>query len=144
MERHIRKLEAKYKDAERCEVRYEAWRTEDADFILIGYGIVGRVLKAVVEQARAQGIRAGLLRPISLFPFPEAAIRSLASRVKGFAVVEMSTGQLVHDVRLALEGRRPVEFYGRVGGNVPSAEEVLAFVQHAFEPVSAKEELAHV
>jgi len=152
MERHIRKLEAKYKEAERREVRVESWRTEDADFILIGYGIVGRVLKAVVEQARAHGIRAGLLRPISLFPFPEAAIRSLASHVKAFAVVEMSTGQMVHDVRLALGGSRPVEFYSRVGGNVPSAEEVLSFLEHTFEPVGAghgrpapeKEELTHV
>jgi pyruvate/2-oxoacid:ferredoxin oxidoreductase alpha subunit len=141
MERHVLKLEAKYKEAERREVRYEEWRTEDAEFVLIGYGIVGRVLKAVVEQARALGIRAGLLRPITLYPFPEAAIRALAARARGFAVVEMSTGQLVNDVRLALEGRRPVEFYSRVGGNVPGAEEVLAFVQHRF---AHEEELAHV
>jgi len=145
MERHVLKLEAKYKQAERREVRCEAWRTEDADFVLVGYGIVGRVLKAVVEQARARGIRAGLLRPISLYPFPEAAIRSLAARAKAFAVVEMSTGQLLQDVRLVLEGRRPVEFYSRVGGNVPSAEEVLAFVEQKFaahaEPL---EVLAHV
>jgi pyruvate/2-oxoacid:ferredoxin oxidoreductase alpha subunit len=146
MERHVRKLEAKYKEAERHEVRFESWRTEDADIILIGYGIVGRILKAVVEQARARGIRAGLLRPITLYPFPEPAIRGLASRAKAFAVVEMSTGQLVHDVRLAIEGRCPVEFYGRVGGNVPSAEEVLEFVVGAghARPVCEKEELVHV
>ena len=132
LERHILKLEAKYKEAERHEARFESWRLDDAEFVLVGYGIVGRVLKAVVEQARQRGIRAGLLRPITLFPFPGAAIRDLAPRVKGFAVVEMSTGQLVDDVRLALEGRRPVEFYSRVGGNVPGAEEVLAFVEQKF------------
>ena len=75
--------------------------------------------------ARARGIRAGLLRPITLYPFPTAEIRELARFVKGFAVVELSTGQMVDDVRLAVEGRAPVEFFSRVGGNAPSAEEVL-------------------
>jgi 2-oxoisovalerate ferredoxin oxidoreductase alpha subunit len=132
LERHIRKLEAKYCEAESREVRAECWRTDDADFVLVGYGIVGRVLKAVVEQARARGIKAGLLRPVSLYPFPVEQVRQLAGRAKAFAVVEMSTGQLRDDVRLALEGRRPVEFFSRVGGNVPSAEEVLAFVEQKF------------
>jgi pyruvate/2-oxoacid:ferredoxin oxidoreductase alpha subunit len=132
LERHIRKLEAKYREAERREVRAECWRTEDADFVLVGYGIVGRVLKAVVEHARKRGIKAGLLRPITLYPFPEAQVRQLAARAKAFAVVEMSTGQMIDDVRLALEGRRPVEFFSRVGGNVPSTEEVLAFVEQKF------------
>ena len=132
MERHVRKLEAKYEEAERREVRAECWRTDDAEFILVGYGIVGRILKAVVEQARAHGIRAGLLRPITLYPFPAAIIRELSRHARAFAVVEMSTGQLRDDVRLDLEGRVPVEFYSRVGGNVPSTEEVLAFVQQKF------------
>jgi pyruvate/2-oxoacid:ferredoxin oxidoreductase alpha subunit len=132
MERHVRKLEAKYADAERTQSRAELWRADDADFILIGYGIVGRILKAVVEQARARGIRAGLLRPITLYPFPTAQIQSLARTARAFAVVEMSTGQLRDDVRLALEGRRPVEHFSRVGGNVPMAEEVLAFVERTF------------
>jgi pyruvate/2-oxoacid:ferredoxin oxidoreductase alpha subunit len=132
MERHIRKLEAKYREAERAETRAECWRTDDAEFVLVGYGIVGRVLKAVVDQARAHGVKAGLLRPISLYPFPVEQVRRLAARTKAFAVVEMSTGQLIDDVRLALEGRRPVEFFSRVGGNVPSAEEVLAFVIQKF------------
>jgi pyruvate/2-oxoacid:ferredoxin oxidoreductase alpha subunit len=137
MERHVRKLEAKYREAESREVRAESWRTQDADFVLVGYGIVGRVLKAVVEQARKRGIRAGLLRPITLYPFPVEELRKLAVSAKAFAVVEMSTGQLVDDVRLALEGRRPVEFYSRVGGNTPSAEEVLAFVERTFAPAAA-------
>ncbi len=141
MERHVRKLEAKYDRAERNEARAECWRTDDAEFILVGYGIVGRILKAVVEQARARGIRAGLLRPITLYPFPTRHICDLARRVRAFAVVEMSTGQLRDDVRLALEGRAPVEYYGRVGGNAPSAEEILAFVEAKF---AHEEALAHV
>ena len=130
LERHVRKLEAKYREAERREVRAELWRTEDAEIVLIGYGIVGRVLKAVVEQARARGIRAGLLRPITLYPFPAEQIRELARHTRCFGVVEMSTGQLVEDVRLALGGCCPVEFYSRVGGNIPEAEEVLDWVGH--------------
>jgi pyruvate/2-oxoacid:ferredoxin oxidoreductase alpha subunit len=132
MERHVRKLEAKYQRAEREAVRAECWRTEDAEIVLVGYGIMGRVLKAVVELARARGMSVGLLRPITLYPFPSDRIRELSRRAQAFAVVELSTGQLVDDVRLALEGRRPVEFYSRVGGNVPSAEEVLAFVERKF------------
>jgi len=132
LERHVRKLEAKYKEAERSEARAESWRTEDAEIVLVGYGIVGRILKAVVELGRARGMALGLLRPITLYPFPSAAIRELARRVRAFAVVELSTGQMVDDVRLALEGRRPVEFFSRVGGNVPSAEDVLAFLDGKF------------
>ena len=141
MERHVRKLEAKYQRAEREAVRAECWRTEDAEIVLVGYGIMGRVLKAVVEMARARGMAVGLLRPITLFPFPVAQIRELSRRAKAFAVVELSTGQLVDDVRLALEGRRPVEFYSRVGGNVPSAEEVLAFVERKFRACAPIEEV---
>jgi pyruvate/2-oxoacid:ferredoxin oxidoreductase alpha subunit len=140
MERHVRKLEAKYQRAEREAVRAECWRTEDAEIVLVGYGIMGRVLKAVVEMARARGMAVGLLRPITLYPFPSDRIRELSRRARAFAVVELSTGQLVDDVRLALEGRRPVEFYSRVGGNVPSAEEVLAFVERKF---AAQEVLIH-
>jgi len=129
LEQHVRKLEAKYRRAEQEEVRCECRETDDADLVLVGYGIVSRVLKEVVEAGRAEGMRLGLLRPITLYPFPHAQIRDLANHVSTFAVVEMSTGQLVEDVRLALEGRRPVEFYSRVGGNVPSTEEVLRFVR---------------
>jgi pyruvate/2-oxoacid:ferredoxin oxidoreductase alpha subunit len=132
MERHTRKLEAKYKVAERDEVRCEQYRTDDAEIVLVGYGIIGRVLKSVVELARMRGIAAGLLRPITLYPFPTAQIRDLARHANAFAVVELSTGQLVDDVRLALEWLARVEFFGRVGGNVPSAEEVLAWLERTF------------
>jgi len=90
------------------------------------------VLKSVVDLARARGIAAGLLRPITLFPFPAAQVRDLARHAKAFAVVELSTGQLVDDVRLALQGRAPIEFFSRLGGNVPSAEDVLAWLERTF------------
>ena len=142
-ERHVRKMEAKYQEAERTEVRFENWRTEDAEIVLVGYGIVGRILKAAVELARARGMAAGLLRPITLFPFPARQLRELAKQAKAFAVVELSTGQLVDDVRLSLMGSKPVEFYSRVGGNTPSAEEVLAFLERTFPSSFPPAELAH-
>jgi len=128
MERHIQKLEAKYRRLEARHVLAERYRTDDAEIVLVGYGIVSRVLQAVVEQLREHGLRVGMLRPITLFPFPSDILREVAGHARLFAVVEMSTGQMVDDVRLALNGRRPVEFYGRYGGVVPSAEEVLDFV----------------
>jgi pyruvate/2-oxoacid:ferredoxin oxidoreductase alpha subunit len=129
LEAHVRKLEAKYQRAEREEVQYEDWRNADAEIVLVGYGIVSRVLKQVVEQGRARGMPLGLLRPITLYPFPTVRLRELSRTARKFMVVELSTGQLIEDVRLAVEGRRPVEFYSRVGGNVPSAEEVLEAVE---------------
>jgi pyruvate/2-oxoacid:ferredoxin oxidoreductase alpha subunit len=140
MERHVRKLEAKYRQAEREAVRAEHYRTDDAEIVVIGYGIVGRILKAVVDHGRQRGHKIGLLRPLTLYPFPVESIRQLAAQVKGFLVAELSVGQMVDDVRLALEGRKPVEFYGRVGGVVPTAEEVLAVLEHKF---ALQEELVH-
>jgi pyruvate/2-oxoacid:ferredoxin oxidoreductase alpha subunit len=149
LETHLLKLEAKYQCAERNETRAEESFTEDADIVLVGYSIVGRILKAVTAEARASGIKVGLLRPIALYPFPKAHFQRLARRARVFAVVEMSNGQLIEDVRLALNGARPVEFLNRMGGNVPSHEEVLALVRTlALEtlPVAEPEEerMAHV
>jgi len=129
LEAHLRHLEAKYRRARQRETRAEPWRTEDAEIVLVGYGIVGRILKAAVEQGRRRGLALGLLRPITLYPFPSAQLRALAARAHAFVAVELSNGQMVEDVRLAVEGRRPVEFLGRMGGSLPSAEEVLEFVE---------------
>jgi pyruvate/2-oxoacid:ferredoxin oxidoreductase alpha subunit len=126
LEKHVRKLEAKYKLAEELEQRYETYMAEDADILLVGYGIVSRVLRSAVENAREQGIRAGLFRPITLWPFPSRALMQNALGAKTVLTVEMSTGQMVEDVRLAVNGKIPVELYSRVGGNVPSVEEVHA------------------
>jgi len=129
MEAFQNKLEAKYKLAEKLETRAEELETEDADIVLVGYGIVGRILKAVMAEARAEGLNVGLLRPITLFPFPKQHIMRLAKKATVFIVVEMSNGQMLDDVRLALNGACPVEFYSRVGGNIPAHEEVLNFVR---------------
>jgi pyruvate/2-oxoacid:ferredoxin oxidoreductase alpha subunit len=125
LEAHIRRLEEKYARAARQAVMYEKYRTEDAEIITIGYGIVSRVLKAAVTQARAQGIRSGLFRPITLWPFPSRELSVMAEWARVFLVVELSHGQLVEDVRLAIEGARPVKLYTRFGGIVPTAEELL-------------------
>ena len=126
LEAHIRKLEAKYAKAQELETRHELYMADDAEVLLVGYGIVSRVLRSTVEQARAQGMRVGLFRPITLWPFPTKTLADVAARCKKVLVVEMSTGQMVEDVRLAINGKVPVEFYGRVGGNVPGVEEVHA------------------
>lgn len=148
MEAHQHKLEAKYRQAEKREARAEECFTEDAEIILTGYGIVGRILKAVTAEARACGLKVGVLRPITLYPFPAAWYQRLARSARLFLVVEMSNGQMLEDVRLALNGARPVEFFSRVGGNVPSHQEVMALVRKFARRVSAavpgEERMAHV
>jgi pyruvate/2-oxoacid:ferredoxin oxidoreductase alpha subunit len=149
MEAHQHHLEAKYRRAEECEVLAEEWRTEDAEIVLTGYGIMGRILKAVAAEARADGLKVGVLRPITLFPFPKLHFKRLAECARVFVVVEMSNGQMLEDVRLALNGARPVEFLSRVGGNVPSHEEVLGFVREQARQIPAtphaeEKQVAHV
>jgi pyruvate/2-oxoacid:ferredoxin oxidoreductase alpha subunit len=124
LEEHVRKLEAKYIRASQTEARYETLATDDAEVLLVGYGITSRVLRSAVEMARREGLKAGLFRPITLWPFPSKALVEAANRVSRILVVELSNGQMLEDVRLALNGKVPVEFYGRTGGNVPSVEEV--------------------
>lgn len=125
LEEHNIKLQRKYKKIEETEVLYEELHTEDAEIILMGYGIVSRILQTVVEEARAEGVKVGLLRPISLFPFPKMKINELADKAEVFFVCELSNGQMVDDVRLALNGKRPIKFYGRMGGVVPTTNEIL-------------------
>lgn len=149
LEAHVHHLEAKYLEAERVETRAEECDTDDAEIVLVGYGIVARILKAVAAEARESGLKVGVLRPITLYPFPKEHFQRLAKRAQVFVVVEMSTGQMVEDVRLAVNGARPVEFLSRVGGNVPSHEEVLNFVRKLAQggaPVMEPEEeqVAHV
>jgi 2-oxoisovalerate ferredoxin oxidoreductase alpha subunit len=138
MEQHVRKLEAKYKRAEREIVRWENYRTEDAELIFVGYGITSRILKSVVEMLRARDIPAGLLRPITLYPFPTAELKRLTRQAAMFYVVEMSTGQMIEDVKLAVDGSRPVNFYGRCGGSIPSAEEIVEAVLKTIDDCTAK------
>ena len=128
LEAHQRRMEAKYARAQQEEPRFELYQAEDAEVLLVGYGIVSRVLRSAVIKLRMQGLRAGLFRPITLWPFPSKALAEVAKRVQRVVVVELSNGQMVEDVRLALNAAVPVEFYGRAGGNVPSVEEIEARV----------------
>jgi 2-oxoisovalerate ferredoxin oxidoreductase alpha subunit len=132
LEIHVRQLEAKYKSCQEIEPRCELYKADDAEVLLVGYGIVSRVLRSAVEVARAHGIRAGLFRPITLWPYPSKALARVSEHVKRILTVELSTGQMVEDVRLAVNGETPVDFYGRVGGNVPTTEEIHAqLLKHA-------------
>ena len=128
LEAHNRKLEAKYIRARQIEARHELYCADDAEILLVGFGIVSRVLRSAVESLRKDGIRAGLFRPITLWPYPSQALVEVASRVQKVLVVELSNGQMLEDVKLSLNGKVPVEFYGRVGGNVPTVEEIHAQV----------------
>lgn len=119
------RLQAKLKEIAANEVRWKESETEDADLLLVAFGTVGRVCQTVVREAREQGIKVGLLRPVTLWPFPTARLTELAQQVRGMLVVEMNAGQMLEDVRLAVEGRCPVEFYGRMGGHIPLPDEIL-------------------
>ena len=129
LEAHQRRLEAKYIRAQNSEPRFEAYYTEGAEILVVGFGIVSRVLRSMVEQARAEGLPVGLFRPITLWPFPSEALAKAAAGAANILVVELSNGQMLEDVRLALRRNKPVDFYGRVGGNVPSVEELREQVE---------------
>jgi len=123
LEAHQRRMAAKYALIAEREPRHELF-LGDAEVLLVGYGIVSRVLRSTAELARKRGLNAGVFRPITLWPFPGRALREAAAHVRHVFVVELSNGQMVEDVRLALDGKVPVDFYGRVGGNVPTVEEL--------------------
>ena len=107
---------------------------DDAEIILVGYGIISRILKTVVEKCRKRGIKAGLVRPKVLWPFPTAVFERLAKTASQFLVVEMSCGQMVEDVKLSVDGKKPVFFFGRTGGTVPSDFEILNEVDKLVRP----------
>jgi len=129
MEKINIRLQEKYRTIERNEVRYEEIETADAEYLIVAYGLSARICQRVLEMARMEGIKAGLLRPISLWPYPYEIIGKLASRMKGVLVVEMNAGQMVQDVRLGVNGKAPVEFFGRMGGIIPSPEDALAVLR---------------
>jgi len=119
------RLFRRWQEIQANEVRYRAYHLEDAEFVVIGFGTAGRVALSAVRAARQEGLKVGLLRPISLSPFPHQVVAELAQRVSGFLVVEMNTGQMLEDVELANAGRVPLRFYGRPGGVVPFPDEIL-------------------
>lgn len=119
------RLGKRWQEVQANEVRYKEYFLEDAEFVVVGFGTAGRVALSAVRTARAEGIKVGLLRPVTVSPFPYQVLDQLAGRVSGFLVTEMNMGQMFDDVRLAVRGRVPVEFYGRTGGVVPFPDEVL-------------------
>jgi len=129
MEQKNLNLQAKYKQIQANEVRYEEVETADADYLLVAYGISARISMKVIELARKEGIKLGMLRPITLWPYPSQRLNELASQVKGMLSVEMSAGQMVEDVLLATRHQVKVDHYGRFGGIIPTPHEVL----HALE-----------
>ena len=125
LEAHNNKLQEKYRRIEQNETMVEEYNCEGADVIVAAYGTVARVVKNVVKDAAKEGIRVGLIRPITLWPFPSDIIKKSAENAKSILVTEMSMGQMVDDIKLAVECRIPVHFYGRTGGVVPTPDEVL-------------------
>lgn len=124
-ELHNIDLQAKYREIEKNETRFEAISCDDAEYLIVAYGTSARLSQKAVDILRAEGIKAGLLRPITLFPFPTEIISKLANQVKGILTVEMSAGQMIEDVRLAVGCRVKVEHFGRMGGIIPSPTEVV-------------------
>ncbi|HEX2919933.1 MAG TPA: 3-methyl-2-oxobutanoate dehydrogenase subunit VorB [Bacteroidales bacterium] len=127
-----KKLIEKYEQIKKNEVRFEEFQTEDAEYLLVAYGTSARVCQKSVQLARKEGIKLGLLRPITLFPFPSVRISNLVNKVKGILSVEMSAGQMVEDVLLAVNGKVPVFHYGRMGGMITAPEEVVDFLKSKF------------
>jgi 2-oxoglutarate ferredoxin oxidoreductase subunit alpha len=118
-------LQARYKRIAQKEVLFESYRLEDADIVVVAYGIAARISRSAVDRAREQGIAAGMLRPITLWPFPQEAISTLAHEDRSFLCVEMSCGQMIDDVNLAVAGKSRVGLHGRSGGSVPSVDDIL-------------------
>ncbi|MDR0315137.1 MAG: 3-methyl-2-oxobutanoate dehydrogenase subunit VorB [Oscillospiraceae bacterium] len=125
LERVINERFERYKELEVKHTRCERYMTDDADVVVVAYGATGRIAKAAVKAAREQGVKAGLFRPITLWPFPKQDLKDIAKSAKAFLTVEMSMGQMVDDVKLAIDCKRPVDFFGHTGGIVPTPQEVL-------------------
>lgn len=131
-EQHNHKLQAKYKKIQENEVRVEMIQCDDAEYAFVAYGSTARICQKSLDILRARGVKVGLVRPITLFPFPKKEILALTSHVKGILTVEMSAGQMVEDVELAVKSKIPVEFHGRMGGMIPSPEEVVEAFEKFF------------
>ena len=133
MEEQNLKLQAKYREIEANEIRYETFQTEEMEYLVVAYGLSARICQKTIILAREKGLKVGLLRPVTLFPYPHQAIGKWAEKVKAVLTVELNAGQMVEDVRLAVNGRVPVKHYGRTGGMIPSPEEVLAALEQFIE-----------
>lgn len=125
MEKRNLHLQEKYKTIEDNEVRYDTHLCDDADYLIVSFGSAARISENAIEMARAEGIKVGLFRPITLWPYPSKALAEAAKGKKGILVVEINAGQMVQDVRLAVNGALPVEWFGRLGGIVPEPDEIV-------------------
>ncbi len=133
MERHNWKLERKYQQIADNETRYELYKMDDAELAIISYGTTARIAKGAINRIRAEGIKAGLIRPITLWPFPTKILQELTRTIQQFIVFEMSTGQMLEDVRLAIGGMADISFHGRPGGIIPTPAEFARFVYREYQ-----------
>jgi len=125
LEKFNLKLQKRYSEIKDKEQRCEVLYGDDSEIMLVAYGTPSRIARSVVENLRKKGKKIGMIRPITLWPFPETTFKKLAKTVKSFLVVEMSCGQMIEDVKLAIDCARPVHFYGRTGGEIPGEEEII-------------------
>ena len=132
MEDNNLRFQAKYREIEKNEVRYEAIDCDDADYIIVAFGSLARICLKAQEMAREEGIKVGILRPITLWPFPSDIIAEYAKKVKGIISIELNAGQMVEDIRLAVNGAIEVKFYGRLGGIVPTPDEILDVIKKEY------------
>lgn len=126
LEDHNWKLDRKYKEIEENETLHEMYKMDDAEIVFVSYGTTSRIVKNVIDSLREEGVKAGLIRPITLWPFPNKAFTEIPENAKAILTVEMSTGQMIDDVKIANEGRLPVHFYGRTGGMIPTPDDIIA------------------
>lgn len=131
-EQHNIRLSQKYSVITKEEQRWEEYRLDDAKLVIVAFGTCARICKAVIDRAREEGLAVGLIRPITVWPFPNDVLSRVRETAEQFLSVEMNMGQMVEDVRLAVEGRKPVHFYGRVGGMMPVARDVLEEVKKLY------------
>lgn len=132
MELNNLRFQETYRRIEENEVRYQEYFTDDAEYLIVAFGSVARICLKAIEDAREKGIKIGLIRPITLWPFPTKRIAELAAKVKGILTVELNAGQMIEDVRLAVEGAVPVHHFGRMGGIVPNPTEVIDALNDKF------------
>lgn len=129
MEKNNERFQATYRKIEENEVRFEEYLTDDAEWLVVAFGSIARICQTAIDEGRKQGLKIGLIRPITLWPFPYEEISRLSKKTRGILVVELNAGQMIEDVRLAVEGRVPVKHFGRMGGIVPDPGEVLKAIR---------------
>lgn len=138
MEKNNERLQRTYAEIQRNEVRFKEYYTDDAEYLIVAFGTVARIALKAIEEARQNGVRIGLLRPVTLWPFPSDRIAELAGQVKGILTVELNAGQMIEDVRLAVNGRVPVFHFGRMGGMIPTPGEILEAFNSDFPEAACK------